>query len=82
MAGQISAIHIHHGLQKAADDFEAHCVAFCKLIQVPLKVIRVDAKNTPGQSPEAAAREARYGAFIWKIWLKMEYLLPMVLLII
>ncbi|MBP7115841.1 MAG: tRNA lysidine(34) synthetase TilS [Polaromonas sp.] len=61
--GQISAIHIHHGLQKAADDFEAHCVAFCKLIQVPLKVIKVDAKNAPGQSPEAAARDARYGAF-------------------
>ncbi|HMS28128.1 MAG TPA: tRNA lysidine(34) synthetase TilS [Burkholderiaceae bacterium] len=61
--GQINAIHIHHGLQKAADDFEAHCVAFCKKIKVPLKVIKVDAKPAPGQSPEAAARDARYAAF-------------------
>ena len=61
--GQINAIHIHHGLQKAADDFEAHCVTFCNSIQVPLKVIKVDAKHARGQSPEAAARDARYGAF-------------------
>jgi len=61
--GQINAIHIHHGLQDAADDFEAHCVAICQSIAVPLKVIKVDAKHAPGQSPEAAARDARYGAF-------------------
>ena len=23
--GQVRAVHIHHGLQEAADDFEAHC---------------------------------------------------------
>ena len=33
------------------------------MIQVPWKVIKGDAKNAPGQSPEAAARDARYGAF-------------------
>ncbi len=61
--GQINAIHIHHGLQKAADDFESHCVSFCQTINVPLKVIKIDAKPARGQSPEAAARDARYGAF-------------------
>ena len=61
--GRISAIHIHHGLQAAADDFEAHCRAFCAGLNVPLVVSRVDARHAPGQSPEDAARRARYKAF-------------------
>jgi tRNA(Ile)-lysidine synthase len=61
--GQVSAIHIHHGLQAAADDFVAHCEAFCKRINVPLIVKKVDAKHELGESPEAAARNARYSAF-------------------
>ncbi len=61
--GQVSAIHIHHGLQAAADDFAAHCEAFCKRINVPLTVQKVDATHELGESPEAAARNARYSAF-------------------
>ena len=61
--GQVSAIHIHHGLQAAADDFAAHCEAFCKRINVPLTVKKVNAKHELGESPEAAARNARYSAF-------------------
>jgi tRNA(Ile)-lysidine synthase len=61
--GQVSAIHIHHGLQAAADDFAAHCEAFCKRINVPLTVKKVNAKHELGESPEAAARNARYNAF-------------------
>ena len=60
---QVSAIHIHHGLQAAADDFAAHCGAFCKRINVPLTINRVDAKHKLGESPESAARNARYHAF-------------------
>jgi len=61
--GQINAIHIHHGLQAAADDFAAHCLAFCKRIIVPLTVKKVDARHELGESPESAARNARYSAF-------------------
>jgi tRNA(Ile)-lysidine synthase len=61
--GRVTAIHIHHGLQAAADDFERHCRAFCAQLGVPLIVRRVDARAAPGQSPEDAARRARYGAF-------------------
>jgi tRNA(Ile)-lysidine synthase len=61
--GQVHAIHIHHGLQAAADDFEQHCRAFCTLLNVPLTVKRVDGRHAPGQSPEDAARRARYKAF-------------------
>ena len=61
--GQVSAIHVHHGLQAAADDFVAHCTAFCKHINVPLQVVHVNARHAAGESPEAAARTARYSAF-------------------
>ena len=60
--GQVHAIHIHHGLQAAADGFAAHCVAFCAALGVPLVVKKVQAKNAIGQSPEDAARVARYAA--------------------
>jgi tRNA(Ile)-lysidine synthase len=61
--GQVSAIHVHHGLQAAADDFERHCRAFCARLGVPLHVAHVDARHAPGQSPEDAARRARYQVF-------------------
>lgn len=61
--GQVRAIHVHHGLQSAADDFERHCAALCTRLQVPLAVQHVDARPAPGQSPEDAARAARYRAF-------------------
>ncbi len=61
--GQVNAIHIHHGLQAAANDFATHCEAFCKRIHVPLTIKKVDAKHELGESPEAAARNARYSAF-------------------
>lgn len=61
--GQVHAIHIHHGLQAAADDFEQHCVALCAQLNVPLIVQRVDARHASGESPEDAARKARYAAF-------------------
>lgn len=60
--GQVRAVHIHHGLQAAADGFEAHCRALCLALGVPLAVRRVQAGNAPGQSPEDAARQARYAA--------------------
>jgi tRNA(Ile)-lysidine synthase len=61
--GQVHAIHVHHGLQAAADDFERHCVALCEQFNVPLIVQRVDARHAAGESPEDAARKARYKAF-------------------
>lgn len=60
--GQVHAVHVHHGLQAAADQFEAFCRAQCLAWQVPLAVVHVDARPAPGQSPEDAARRARYTA--------------------
>lgn len=61
--GQVRAVHVHHGLQAAADDFASHCEAVCLQLQVPLRVCRVMAGHEPGESPEEAARKARYEAF-------------------
>lgn len=61
--GQVSAVHVHHGLQAAADDFVSHCQRFCATLEVPLTVQKVDARHQQGQSPEDAARRARYKAF-------------------
>jgi tRNA(Ile)-lysidine synthase len=60
--GQVRAVHIHHGLQDAADGFEAHCRTLCEHLGLPLLVCRVQAGHAPGQSPEDAARQARYAA--------------------
>jgi tRNA(Ile)-lysidine synthase len=62
--GQVRAVHIHHGLQEAADGFERHARAFCDLLKVPLAVRHVHAAHAPGQSPEDAARQARYKALV------------------
>ncbi len=60
--GQVLAVHVNHGLQAAASDFEAHCVSLCQRLGVPLAIERVNAHAHPGQSPEDAARIARYTA--------------------
>ena len=61
--GQVRAVHVHHGLQTAADDFASHCQALCDLWSVPLVVAHVQAQSALGESPEDAARQARYKAF-------------------
>lgn len=62
--GQVVAIHVHHGVQAAADGFASHCESVCMGLGVPLMVSRVDGRPAPGQSPEDAARRARYQAFL------------------
>ena len=57
----LSAIHVHHGLQAAADAWPEHCRLVCESLGVPLQVIRVQVQ--PGASVERAARDARYSAF-------------------
>jgi len=58
----VMALHVNHGLQAAAVDFERHCEAACAALGVPLHTKRVDARHERGDSPEDAARVARYGA--------------------
>jgi len=58
----LRAVHVHHGLQAAADDWARHCAAFCAARAVPLTVLRLATPGNQGRGLEAAAREARYAA--------------------
>lgn len=60
----VVAFHVHHGLQDAADGFESHTREVCVTLGVPWYGQRVQADHAPGQSPEDAARRARYRALI------------------
>ena len=62
--GQVEALHVNHGLQEAAPLFEQHCRTICLQLGVPLRVQSVNAHHQAGQSPEDAARKARYKALI------------------
>jgi tRNA(Ile)-lysidine synthase len=60
--GRVMAIHVNHGLQAAAPEFESQCEALCTSVGVPLHIERIDARHAGGESPEDAARRARYDA--------------------
>ena len=59
--GKVRAVHVHHGLQDAADAWAALCARTCAKLGVPLQVCRVEVRDD-GQGLEAAARDARYAA--------------------
>jgi tRNA(Ile)-lysidine synthase len=60
---RVRALHIHHGLQSDAEQWAEAAAARCRKLQLPLTVRRVQVTRTRGDSPEAAARLARYAAF-------------------
>jgi tRNA(Ile)-lysidine synthase len=63
MGGALEAVHVHHGLHGDAGHWAEHCVQVCAGLGVPCQVLAVNAAGAPGESPEAAARAARYRAF-------------------
>lgn len=60
--GQVLAIHVDHGLQMLATEFVRQCRSTCEMLGVPLEIVSVDARHRSGDSPEDAARRARYAA--------------------
>ncbi len=61
----ICAIHIHHGLQAAADAWPTHCREVCAALSVPLQIEYVHV--AAGASLERAARDARYAALATRL---------------
>ncbi|NOX75686.1 MAG: tRNA lysidine(34) synthetase TilS [Gammaproteobacteria bacterium] len=59
---ELRAVHVNHRLSGHAADWAQHCEAQCIALGVPLQQLIVDARAEPGESPEAAARHARYRA--------------------
>jgi tRNA(Ile)-lysidine synthase len=60
---KITAVYIHHGLQKEADDWAIHCQKTAKNLGISFLERRVNAQPSNGESPEELARNARYNAF-------------------
>ncbi|QFT86272.1 tRNA(Ile)-lysidine synthase [Halomonas sp. THAF12] len=63
----LRALHVHHGLQAAADDFERHCRRLCAWLGVPLFVERVAVDASAGRGLEGEARAARHAAFARRV---------------
>ena len=59
----LRAVHVHHGLQPAADAWAEHCQAVCDALAVPLTQEAVRVPATQAESLEEAARDARYDVF-------------------
>lgn len=59
---KLSALHINHGLQDKASQWQTFCEDFCAMRNLPLICKRVEVAE--GGSQENAARESRYEAFI------------------
>ena len=60
---KIMAVYIDHGLQAEAAAWASHCQDVASTMGVGFKALRVNAHPVQGESPEEAARNARYNAF-------------------
>jgi tRNA(Ile)-lysidine synthase len=61
--GKLRAVHVHHGLSPHADEWAAFCATLCRDWKIPLEIMRVHVPKTGAEGLEAAARDARYGAY-------------------
>ena len=60
----VTAVHVHHGLSKMADEWVRHAEEQCAKWQIPLRVERVYVPQHSACGIEAAARQARYKALM------------------
>jgi tRNA(Ile)-lysidine synthase len=53
-------VHVDHGLQPMSAQWSEHCARLARAWRVPMISLKANLQRTPGESLEAAAREARY----------------------
>lgn len=56
----LMAVHVDHGIQAQSGEWRAHCERVCHQLDVPFHALQTNGVAAPGESPEAAARHARY----------------------
>jgi tRNA(Ile)-lysidine synthase len=56
----LMAVHVDHGIQSQSGEWRAHCKEVCRQLGVPFHALHTNGVATAGESPEAAARHARY----------------------
>ncbi len=61
LAENVRAVHVDHGLHPDSPRWREHCHGVCEALGVAYTDARVSARPVRGQSPEEAARDARYG---------------------
>lgn len=59
----IVAVYVDHGLQRESANWDDHCREFAKSLDIEYAGLRVAVDLQSGLGLEAAARDARYGAF-------------------
>lgn len=60
---QLSALHVHHGISRNADEWAGFCADLCARYPIPLHIEHVDIAPLRAQGIEAAARKLRHAAF-------------------
>ena len=63
LPGELRAVHVNHGLNPKASEWQHHCERMCASLGVPLECRTVAVRAAQGESLEAVAREKRYAAF-------------------
>lgn len=63
LPGRLCAVHVHHGLQTAADTWQRHCEDTCAELNVELTQRNIQVRADAGESLEALARNERYAVF-------------------
>src|SRR5689334_19753540 len=53
-------LHVDHGLQAASHDWSRHCARVARSLRLPFVALEATIRRRRGESPEAAARDARY----------------------
>jgi tRNA(Ile)-lysidine synthase len=53
-------LHVDHGLQAASQEWSRHCARVARTLRLPFVPLEATIRRKRGESPEAAARDARY----------------------
>lgn len=62
LKNKITAVYINHSLQVEAESWGLHCKQACDNLDIKFLSLTTNAHATSGESPEEAARNARYAA--------------------
>jgi len=60
---ELRAIHVNHGLNSGAGDWEAFCRASCSCLDIPLEIVHLNMSSIAIGNLEERARKARYAEF-------------------
>ncbi|MFK2877122.1 tRNA lysidine(34) synthetase TilS [Rhodanobacter hydrolyticus] len=63
----LRALHVDHGLHAESAAWAEQCRRFCSDLGVDCDVVRVQVETQRGEGVEAAARHARYAAFVAQV---------------